>query len=168
MQSYLSSRSLNRLGDAHPKLEELITKSVFHLAQTYPQENWHCEVSEVLRTVERQKELVAMGASRTLKSYHLKHADGWSHAVDLFAQDSLGVARWEEPLYFKMATSVRVIAIQLAIDVTWGGIWDRRLNNIPIDVPLERASMEYVARYRLQNPGKRPLFDGPHFQIELP
>ena len=40
-------------------------------------------VLEGVRTLERQTELVRTGMSKTMKSKHLKQADGHSHAVDV-------------------------------------------------------------------------------------
>lgn len=53
-------------------------------------------VTEGLRTIERQRQLVAKGASKTMKSRHLT-----GHAVDLAAKSAAksdGIGRYMEPL----------------------------------------------------------------------
>lgn len=69
----LSSRSLARLDGVHPDLIRVVKRAI----QITPVD---FGITEGLRTKERQKELVAKGASRTLKSRHLT-----GHAVDVVA-----------------------------------------------------------------------------------
>ena len=74
-------------------------------------------VTEGLRTVERQKQLVAAGASKTMNSRHLT-----GDAVDLAVKVD-GEVRWDWPLYSKLATIVLDTAKELGVDITWGGHW---------------------------------------------
>lgn len=74
-------------------------------------------VVEGVRTLERQKELVAKGASRTLKSKHLE-----GRAVDV-APLVNGQVRWDWPLYHKLAPSFKKAAEELGIKIVWGGDW---------------------------------------------
>ena len=74
-------------------------------------------VGETLRTVERQKELVAKGASQTMKSRHLT-----GHAIDLYALKNGGVV-WELPLYKEIAKAMLQAAKELGVDLEWGGNW---------------------------------------------
>lgn len=74
-------------------------------------------VTEGLRTLERQKQLVAKGASRTLQSRHLT-----GHAVDLAAKVS-GEVRWDWPLYHKLAFAMKRAALELGTPLEWGGDW---------------------------------------------
>ena len=76
-------------------------------------------VLEGLRTPERQKTLVAAGASQTLKSRHL---DG--HAVDLGAWVDEQVD-WSWPLYHKIADAMKTAAADLKIPIEWGGDWSQ-------------------------------------------
>lgn len=71
MSIILGARSLGRLEGVHPDLVRIVktAASISDLDFT---------VLEGLRTVERQKELVKQGASKTMKSRHLT-----GHAVDL-------------------------------------------------------------------------------------
>lgn len=74
-------------------------------------------VTEGLRTVEKQKQLVAKGASQTMRSRHLT-----GHAVDL-AVIIDGEARWDWPLYHNLADIVKEAAYIEHIPIEWGGDW---------------------------------------------
>lgn len=74
-------------------------------------------ISEGVRTLERQKELVKAGASRTLKSKHLE-----GKAIDVVAYVG-GKVAWDWPLYEKIAKAFRQAAEELDIKITWGGSW---------------------------------------------
>lgn len=74
-------------------------------------------VTEGMRTLERQQELVKVGASRTLNSRHLT-----GHAVDLAAMVGSEV-RWDWPLYHHIANAMKLAANELNVPLTWGGDW---------------------------------------------
>jgi len=74
-------------------------------------------VLEGLRTLERQKQLKASGATRTMKSRHL---DG--HAVDI-APMLNGEVRWDWPLYKQLAPIIKQAAQMENIPIEWGGDW---------------------------------------------
>jgi len=106
----LTPRDRQRLKGVHPDLiraveaAEQITKCPF-------------TVLEGLRTTARQKELVAAGASRTMKSRHIT-----GHAVDLGALLD-GQVRWDWPLYYRIADAMKAAAAKLGIPLEWGGDW---------------------------------------------
>lgn len=74
-------------------------------------------ILEGRRSLERQKQLVAKGASKTLKSRHLT-----GHAVDI-APTINGKVSWAWPLYHKLAPEVKAVASKLKIPIEWGGDW---------------------------------------------
>lgn len=74
-------------------------------------------VTEGLRTMARQRELLAAGASQTLNSRHLT-----GHAVDVVALVG-GKVRWDWPLYGRIADAVKLAAAELNIPIIWGGDW---------------------------------------------
>lgn len=74
-------------------------------------------VLEGVRTEERQEELVAIGASQTMKSRHLT-----GHAVDL-APLVNGVITWDWKYYHPFAEHMKGAAALCGIDVDWGGDW---------------------------------------------
>lgn len=75
-------------------------------------------VIEGVRTIQRQRELVAAGASQTLRSRHLT-----GHAVDIVPLNAAGKISWDWPLYDKLSVAVKHAAASLAIPVEWGGDW---------------------------------------------
>lgn len=89
-------------------------------------------VTEGLRTPERQRRLVAAGASRTLNSRHLT-----GHAVDLAARVN-GVVRWDWPLYHRLAEVMKAAAADLHLPLTWGGDWKRFKDGPHYELPRER------------------------------
>ncbi|WP_298700962.1 M15 family metallopeptidase [uncultured Brevundimonas sp.] len=108
----LSSRSLARLDGVHPDLIRVVKRAI----QITPVD---FGITEGLRTKERQKELVAKGASRTLNSRHLT-----GHAVDVVAYIGAEV-RWDWPLYPKIAAAFRQAAKEEGVPITWGGDWPK-------------------------------------------
>lgn len=74
-------------------------------------------VTEGLRTTERQRELVAKGASKTMNSRHIT-----GHAVDLAAKID-GQVRWDWPLYSKLNVAMQTAAEELGVPIIWGGSW---------------------------------------------
>ena len=109
-----------------------------------------------LRTVEEQEELVAKGASQTMKS---KHIDGL--AVDLMAYLG-GRASWELNLYDDIADAMKEAAKLENVGVRWGAAW--QIDNMADwDGTMEEAMNAYIDLRRSQ--GRRPFIDGPHFEL---
>lgn len=106
----LGSRSLSRLSGVHDDLVKVVK-----LAITLTDVDF--TVLEGRRTRERQKELVAAGASKTMNSRHLT-----GHAVDLGAYVA-GEVRWDWPLYDRIAVAMKEAATQLGLPLEWGGDW---------------------------------------------
>lgn len=75
------------------------------------------EISEGLRTRERQAYLVKTGKSRTMNSYHLR-----GKAVDVVAMPD-GKVSWNLADYRKINTAVQKAAKDAGVTVTWGGSW---------------------------------------------
>lgn len=106
----LDARSLKRLEGVHGDLVKVI-KLAFDLSPNV------FIVTEGLRTLERQKQLLAAGASQTLRSRHLT-----GHAVDLAVKIGAEV-RWDWPLYSGLAVVVKDAANRLEVPIEWGGDW---------------------------------------------
>ncbi|WP_419340685.1 M15 family metallopeptidase [Achromobacter sp. PD1] len=112
----LSQRSLDRLVGVHPDLAEIVQLAIQRTTVDFT-------VVEGVRTLERQREYVARGASQTMDSYHLPQADGLSHAVDL-APLIDGVIPWSNWQAFAgLAQVVKACATELGVPVEWGGDW---------------------------------------------
>jgi peptidoglycan L-alanyl-D-glutamate endopeptidase CwlK len=151
-QFKLSQRSLDRLQGVDDRMV-----SVVKMAITLSKVDFG--VVQGLRTLEMQKELVAKGASQTMKS---KHLDGL--AVDLMAYVS-GRACWEISVYDEVADAMAQAADQIGVKIRWGAAW-----TVP-DIgawasegkSMEQAMNDYVDTRRSQ--GRRPFIDGPHFEL---
>ena len=74
-------------------------------------------VIEGLRTMKRQRELVAAGASKTLRSRHLT-----GHAID-FAPLIGGEVTWKWPPFAIVADAFKRAAAELGVAIAWGGDW---------------------------------------------
>lgn len=106
-----SSRSLKNLNGIHPDLRRVMDRAL----QDSPLD---FVVIEGLRTVERQKQLVAQGASKTMNSRHLT-----GHAVDLLPVGPNGKAAFDWPLYDRLAPAVKSAAQAEGVAIVWGGDW---------------------------------------------
>lgn len=106
----LSARSQKNLTGVHPDLVAIVNLA----AERTPIE---FEVIEGLRTVERQKALVAAKASTTMNSRHIT-----GHAVDL-APKVEGQIRWDWPLFRLLAPAMKQAAQDVGHPLVWGGDW---------------------------------------------
>lgn len=109
MNYKLSQRSIERLKGVHPDLVSVVKLAIERTDVDFL-------VTEGLRTKERQRELVAAGASKTMNSRHIT-----GHAVDLAAY--VNGIRWDWPLYEKIAKAMKQAAYELNIKIEWGGDW---------------------------------------------
>jgi len=127
------------------------------LALTKYSEQDFC-IFEGLRTLERQKQLLAKGTTKTLESKHIVGL-----ALDLVPVIN-EVPAWDWEGCYKIAFAMDQAATELGIAklITWGGAWDRKLSDFGGSQELYKKEVElYCARH----PGK-DFVDGPHFQIE--
>lgn len=106
----LGPRSLSKLTGVHPDLVRVVKRAI-QLTDT------DFVVTEGLRTLKRQEELVAAGASKTMKSRHLT-----GHAVDLAACVGSQV-RWDWALYDKLNVAMQAASRSCGVKVEWGGDW---------------------------------------------
>lgn len=106
----LSKRSNDRLVGVHPDLVRVVRLAIELTEVDFG-------VTEGLRTVEKQREYVAKGASKTMNSRHIT-----GHAVDLVAYIG-GEVRWDWPLYHKIADAMKRAAKSLSVPIVWGGDW---------------------------------------------
>ena len=104
------SRTEANLQGIHPDLIKLVHQVLGKYPTLFV-------VTEGLRTLERQKQLFAAGATTTLKSRHIT-----GHAFDVAALVN-GEVRWDWPLYKKIADIIKAEAKVLDIGIEWGGDW---------------------------------------------
>lgn len=110
MSIVLGARSLSRLEGVHPDLVRVVKKAA-------AMSDLDFTVLEGLRTLDRQKQLMANGATRTMNSRHLT-----GHAVDLAPMIN-GKVSWDWPLYHRLAKIVKAAAAAENVPITWGGDW---------------------------------------------
>lgn len=107
-----SKRSLSSLKGIHPDLRRVIDRALQESPLDFI-------VIEGLRTMQRQRELYASGASKTMNSRHLT-----GHAVDLLPIGKDGAAfAW--PLYDKLGPAVKAAADAEGVKIDWGGDWTK-------------------------------------------
>jgi peptidoglycan LD-endopeptidase CwlK len=128
-----------RLVGVHPYLAECVMGAAAEFNFQQLKHDNYLTVIEGLRTVERQRELLAKGASWAKHSLHLKQLDGFAHAVDIgvvmngqFVQDGSRI------VYQSWAKCVK-------------DYWGHRYHNA-----------------RLKWGGDWKVVDAVHWQIELP
>lgn len=115
----LSVRDVDRLRGVHPDLVHVVEYAFGLFPDAFHEDapSLRVFVIEGLRTIERQREYVKTGASRTMNSRHLT-----GHAVDLGIQAD-GAMRWEFPLYQRLwLKCMRPASVRLGIPVDWGGV----------------------------------------------
>jgi peptidoglycan L-alanyl-D-glutamate endopeptidase CwlK len=149
MSYVLSERSARTLEGVKPQLADVVRRAIEIT-------NIDFGVIEGLRTEERQKELVAKGASQTMKSKHIT-----GDAVDLMAYIG-GRASWELNLYDDIADAMKQAAIELGVSICWGAAW--QIKDIRTwEGTMQEAMEAYIDERRSQ--GRRPFIDGPHFEL---
>jgi peptidoglycan L-alanyl-D-glutamate endopeptidase CwlK len=145
----LSGRSLLRLNGVKDELRDVVTRAIELTKVDFG-------VIEGLRTEKRQKELLASGASQTMKSKHLT-----GDAVDLMAYiGSRG--SWELNLYDDIADAMKEAAIEKNIGIRWGAAWN--VNDLRNWGDTMDEAMNYYIDTR-RNEGRRPFIDAPHFEL---
>lgn len=124
----LSARDERRLVGVHPMLRLIVHRAARDAELPFT-------VLEGVRTLDRQRALVAAGASWTLRSRHLT-----GHAVDLAALVD-GVVRWDWPLYPKLNEQMQAAAAHSKLHLIWGGDWRSRRDGPHWELPR----LEYPA-----------------------
>ncbi len=106
----LGDRSERNLVGVHPDLVKVVRHCAEHGAMQFV-------VTEGVRTVVRQGELVKIGASQTMRSRHLT-----GHAVDCAVLVD-GEIRWDWPLYHRLAAGMKVSAAIVGVPIDCGADW---------------------------------------------
>ena len=108
----LGLRSKSKLKGVHPDLVKVVKRAIEITDIDFT-------VIEGLRTEKRQAELLAKGASTTMKSRHLT-----GHAVDLAALVD-GKVRWDWPLYHNLADAMKQAADDTDVIIECGADWTK-------------------------------------------
>jgi peptidoglycan LD-endopeptidase CwlK len=113
MTRKFSARSINNMNGIHPDLRRVLDRALKDSPLDFV-------VIEGLRTLERQKQLVATGASQTLNSRHIT-----GHAVDLLPIGPNGKGAFDWPLYDRLGPAVKEAAAKEGVAIVWGGDWKK-------------------------------------------
>lgn len=154
--------SLAEIARLHPDLKAVITEALKISAVDYG--ILHLGGA---RTAQEQNQLYLQGRSLPGKvvtsldgykkpSNHQIKEDGFGHAVDLVPYK--GGFTWDWELIYPIAQAVAVAAKAAGVSIRWGGVWDRRLEELKID-DLEGEVRAYCDRH----PGVDHI-DGPHYE----
>ena len=145
----LSERSMAKLEGVDSRMQDVVKEAITLTKVDFG-------VICGMRTEDEQRELVAKGASKTMKS---KHLDGL--AVDLMAYIG-SRASWELNLYDDIADAMAEAARDNNVKIRWGAAW--HIDSIADwDFTMQDAMNSYVDLRRAQ--GRRPFIDGPHFEL---
>nr|BDD45582.1 hypothetical protein 14 [Moraxellaceae bacterium] len=96
-------------------------------------------IRDRLRTITRQKQMVAQGSSKTMNSRHLT-----GHAVDIYPIDENGkvVGDWRGTYFKDMAKAVKQAAKELNIPIEWGGDWKTIVDGPHFQLPWSAYSRD--------------------------
>ena len=144
----ISARCELRLAGVHPDLVRVVRSAAEGGALF--------RVVVGLRSQERQRDLVASGASQTMASRHLT-----GHAVDL-APVVDGAVSWDWKHFFPLADAIADAARKEGVPLIWGGAWGRSVQDWPKG-GAKAAQDAYAAERRAA--GRKPFLDGPHFEL---
>ena len=146
----LSQRSFQKLAGVDEALQETVKLAIQKTKIDFG-------VICGMRSLETQKELVAKGASKTMKSKHLE-----GKAVDLMAYIDGGRASWELNLYDEIADAMKEASKETEVNLRWGASW--HINSMREQEMTSEAMMtQYIDLRRSQ--GRRPFIDAPHFEL---
>lgn len=111
----LTKTSIQRLNGVHPKLQAIVLLAAL-------QADFPFNVSEGIRSKERQQQMFKEGKSKTLKGKHLVQSDGYGHAVDLYPlTDDRKAVDWNG--FDKLVKAMESAAVQLGYNLTCGHRW---------------------------------------------
>lgn len=112
MAYVLGARSLQKLDGVNPSLVRVVKRAIEITEQDFT-------VIEGLRSVERQRQLVRDGFSRTMNSKHLT-----GRAVDIVPYPIQ--SNWNNYTniqWAKIKTAMFAAAKELGVSIVWGGDW---------------------------------------------
>lgn len=153
----LGPKSRAELIGVHADLVRVVTRAIEISATDFT-------VHDGKRTIEEQRRFVARGVSKTMDSKHLQ-----GRAVDLVPWIE-GKPRWWWPQIYQIAAAMLTAARELNVQILWGCVWDRPMNNLAAGINdpalLAEAMKKEGLAYNARHPGK-DFPDGPHYEIIL-
>lgn len=131
-------RSMQSLSGVHPDLIAVAKKAISVSKKDF-------SVIEGIRHIERQRQLVAQGKSKTMNSRHLT-----GHAIDVAPYP----LSWDWEDFYLIADAFIIAAKEVDVPVRWGGNWSVK-DIREWDGNGEDLAKAYTGRFN----------DGPHFEI---
>ena len=111
----LNEKSKNNLKGVNSKLVDLVNLVAKNIDTDLP--GYTFIITEGLRTLERQKQMVAEKKSKTMNSKHLT-----GNAVDIAVVKN-GEVTWNFAEYKKVADVFKKYAKESGVSISWGGDW---------------------------------------------
>lgn len=107
-----NERSKALLAQVNPALAKLMYQTEARLPDAF-------EITEGMRSSDRQAQLVAQGASQTMNSRHIA-----GNAVDIVIPGGNGQPNWNFEDYRPIADTAKAVAAEQGVsDFVWGGDW---------------------------------------------
>lgn len=155
----LGRNSMAQLSQVHPDLVMVVKRAITLTTQDF------C-VFDGGRTAAEQNALYKRGVTQKdgykNKSNHQITSDGYGHSVDLVPWVN-GRPVWDDSwtMHYPIAYAMAQAAVQLSVNVKWGGNWYEILNNYATSLDAVKRA---VARYKVDHPGP-DFIDAPHFEL---
>lgn len=126
-----SLRAQRELDGVHPALVAVVERAWELKENDY-------EVIDGIRTKAEQRNYVRRGVSKTMRSYHLRQADGYGHAVDIVPMVN-GVPKWpnQYEAWKDIERAMKQAGRELNVPLTWGGDWRNRWDKPHWQIPRE-------------------------------
>lgn len=105
----------SKLEGVHPDLVKVVQRAAANTDLPF-------RILEGTRTLARQRQLKARGASKTLNSRHIPADNGYGHAVDIAPLED-GKVSWNWQLYYPLADAIKQAANEVGVPIEWGGDW---------------------------------------------
>lgn len=174
----LGERSLKNLKQVHPDVAAVCLRAIELSTQDFCIENGPRDKTTQLavwRSGHSKLNGIPVGVTEngvegTGLGNHQVGPDGFGHAVDatpwvngkiLWA--NRGLSDTEQWSYiYPVAWAFQQAAHEWGARIRWGGVWDRVLNDLPLNGPA--ALKAEVALYVIRHRGP-DLLDGPHFEL---
>ena len=131
----MDGRSEKNLSEVHPDLVRVIRDSFDRSPKRFV-------VIEGRRSIQRQADLIASGASAIKDPAQGRHVQGM--AVDVMLLDQDGRAVWETAAYRDLASVVLGVSRELGIPVTWGGSWRSFPDGPHFELPRDSYPGSYI------------------------
>ena len=119
----LTPKDREKLKGLHPDLIKIIERAAEISDRPFV-------LLEGKRTLARQKQLLAQGATTTLNSRHLT-----GHAIDIAPLDKKGQASFAWPLYYPLAKIIKQAAKEVGVPIVWGGDWKKFVDGPHWELP---------------------------------